>query len=344
MCLLNNNFRQGFDTMVNKLTTNFIIFLMLFVWINAIQAASSITVAASDSFFLAKARADYVCDGINDEVELLASITAHAAIETVSVDPTSNSQTTVSCLVKHSVEWLPGTYHLGSTLEIPDSSDCVIRAKGSKIQGPSSGSAIIVRGMNSCRYSFGFLECNSSDPNDAALKISPTSAMPAVLSSVVCTGLNGKSTGTGLWIDPSVSNIWGNSFTSYIIYDFQTGIFVDDAAQYCYTNRFLANLIVRCNKCVYEKGVNVEKNVWNVDLNANLAGSEGVRSSASHCRWLITAATSGYKGLNEILIIDAGASYNMIEVHPPIGNFPWRNDSGNDTNIILSADRPPYKQ
>ncbi len=330
--------------MVNKWTTNLTILLMLFACVGTIQAASSVTVAAYDSLASAKARADYVCDGVDDEVELLASITAHAATESVSVDPTSNQTISVSCLVKHSVEWLPGTYNLSSTLVIPDSSDCVIRAKGSRILGPSSGSAVIIRGMNSCRYNFGNIKCSSIDPNDAALKISPTSAMPAVLSSVVCTGLKGTSnSGTGLWIDPSVSNIWGNSFTSYIIYDFQTGILVDDAAQYCQTNRFLANCITRVNQCVYEKGVKVEKNVWNIDINANLEGSQGVRTSASHGRWLITLTTSGYEGINEVLILNVGASYNIVETHPPIGNFPWRNNSGNYTNIILSADRPPYK-
>jgi hypothetical protein len=44
------------------------------------------------------------------------------------------------------------------------------------------------------------------------------------------------------------------------------------------------------------------------------------------------------------LILEKGARHSVFEVHPPLGDFAWEDRSGNDTNIVLSSDRPPYRK
>ena len=50
-----------------------------------------------------------------------------------------------------------------------------------------------------------------------------------------------------------------------------------------------------------------------------------------------------YVGINNALVMGLGASHNVIEMHPPITNYAWQKNSGNNTNIFLSTTIPPYK-
>ena len=43
------------------------------------------------------------------------------------------------------------------------------------------------------------------------------------------------------------------------------------------------------------------------------------------------------------IILDPGAKHNVIDISPPIDRYAWRDDSGNDTNIILTQTHPPHK-
>ena len=40
------------------------------------------------------------------------------------------------------------------------------------------------------------------------------------------------------------------------------------------------------------------------------------------------------------LVIDPGARDNRFDVRPPIGRYPWRDNSGNTTNEFLAGDGP----
>ena len=304
--------------------------------------AASIIVAAHDSSAEAKARADYVCNSDpNDEINLLLSIT-RAQTYSVEVDVNPAQTRTVQCLGRHSVHWLGGTYNLGSTLTIPDSADCIIKAEGTCINGPTDGSdAIVIRGMNRCRYYFGMVKLNSS--TGSALKIQPTSSMPALMSKVTYSNLfNTDYEGTGLYIDPSNENVCNNLFRGTDISGFDTGILVDNAAIACNTNWFWVSYIRMVNTCIYEKGVNVERNFWEVNVDASIANSEAIRTAASHGKWYVIMGTYGYMDINNALVLESGASHNVVEMHPPIDYFAWENNSGNDTNVFLSTTRPPY--
>lgn len=76
---------------------------------------ATLIVAANNSSDKEKDQADYVCDGTNDEVELLASI-ADLPVKR-----------------KHKVVWLPGLYMLGAQLVIPPLQEFVIEARGATL-------------------------------------------------------------------------------------------------------------------------------------------------------------------------------------------------------------------
>ena len=83
---------------------------------------ASVIVAPSNASDAVKADADIVCDGVDDQIELLESFT-RAGRFTVQVDRSPVEQIDVECYGRHSVEWLPGDYHLSDTLTIPDAAD-----------------------------------------------------------------------------------------------------------------------------------------------------------------------------------------------------------------------------
>lgn len=229
--------------------------MVAFLGVRTSQAAS-IIVAAHDSGPRAREHADLVCDGVNDEEELLASIVDYASTYSVDVDTGPERTIAVTCYGRHSVQWLPGTYILGAPLIIPNASDCVIQAEGTQLVGPPGESAVIVRGMNRCRYYFGAISCNAGDnPDAAALKVEPTSAMPAVMSKVGYTGLSGiANKGVGLHVDPGQGNVSFNEFAGTNISNLDTGILVDEAQEQCKSNWFWASFVVHVNQCVVEKG------------------------------------------------------------------------------------------
>ena len=140
------------------------------------QLPAAIVVAAVDSLPEEKSRADLVCDGIGDQVELAASLARARTGEAV-IDINPKTQQTVICRKNHAVRWLPGNYQLSATLEITDAVDCVIRAEGTTFhyQKPA-GDAVLIRGMNRCRYNLGTIKSASTN---VALRVQPTSKMPA---------------------------------------------------------------------------------------------------------------------------------------------------------------------
>lgn len=316
--------------------------------------AQSIIVAASDSTIQAKARADIICDGSNDEAELQQSITSYAPFGAVEVGLEAGNIRFVVPRVHHSVSWLPGTYNLSTTLVIPDSSDCVIDARGAHFNLQAAGQdAIQIQGMNRCRYHFGMIVINPNDNSKAALSIRPTANMPAQLSEVTYAGLRGPGSGSpggagsnlfgiGLLLDPGNENIRGNMFSGTDISGTKEGIVVLDAAGKCDTNWFWVSFIRGVLTCIREEGVNVERNVWNVNVDAWLESSEAIVSGADHGKWYVIMGTGGFEGINNALVLNAGAEHNVIEMHPPIDNYAWENNSGNTTNVFLSTSRVPY--
>ncbi len=312
----------------------------------SVARPAAVTVAAANSAPAVKARADLICDGKDDQVELLASITRAAKFE-VEVDVSPSMQKTVSCYGRHSVEWLPGDYDLGDTLIVPDAADLVIRAEGTYFHyRRPAGDAVVVTGMNRCRYQFGTIETGSTG---AAIRVQPTPAMPALMSFVGFTGLVGRGRkGIGLALDATRENVCVNRFEGTDIAGFDVGVFVGDADQgpnlpsyrgKCDTNWFWLSYVRLCKTCIWEKGKGVDDSVWEVNVDASLPNSTAIRTAAANGRWFVIMGTFGGTG-TEAIIIDPGARENRFDVRPPISRYSWHDHSGNSTNQFLDGDGP----
>ena len=303
-------------------------------------SAASIAVAASNSSPEAKSRADLVCDGKDDQVELLESIT-RCGVTTGGSGWQHQGPTNIDYYRAWSVEWLPGDYTLDASLVIPNTEDFAIQAEGTVFHyTPADGDAIVTRGMNRCRFRFGTIETRSTG---AAIHMQPTD-FPALWSIIGFMGLAGHDqNGIGLFIDSSMENVCTNKFEGTHIHGFDTGILVGDARMKCDTNWFWLSIVVDCNTCIWEMGKNVDDNVWNVNVEANLDGAVGFRTAAEFGKWYVIMGTLGHEGVNDAFILDPGARDNVIEVHPPLDRFKWTDNSGNDTNVILTSRRPPYR-
>jgi hypothetical protein len=317
--------------------------------------AASVIVAASNSSIPSKEKADLVCDGVDDHVELIASLT-QAGRFTVKVDSSPSSQNEIECYGRHAVIWLPGDYYLGETLHIPDAADVVIQAEGSYLHYDQlQGDAVVLTGVNRCRYYFGVVESHSSG---AAMRVKPTARMPALMSIVTYTGLIGHNqNGVGLFLDTSEENVCTNRFEGTDISGFNKGIYIPSPGSpapphrptsKCDTNWFWVSYIRMCNTCIHEEGDSehgrVDDNVWFVNVDATEPDSIAVRTAAVHGKWYVIMGTYKYEGKNKAVVLDPGASHNVFEVHPPLDDFAWEDNSGNDTNVILSTKRPPYAQ
>ena len=315
---------------------------LLFAAVPQHQTASTI-VAPSSASEQAKDAADYVCDGVDDQVELLASITC-AGRFSVDFDRSPYVMRPAECYGRHSVDWLPGDYHLGDTLTIPDTADFVIRAEGTFFHyEPSTGDAVLIMGLTRCRFGFGTIETTSTG---AALRIRPESAMPSLTSVVGFTGLIGHDQrGTGFHIDSAVENVCCNRFEGTDIYHFDTGVDLSEPAANDGTGYGCAdsnwswfNYIRRCRTGVRE-GRGAAVNVWEMNVDAGLTDSVAVRTGGRSGRWGIVAGAQPLEGTARVLVLDPGAEGNMIDLQPTPKDGWVEDNSGNDTNIIRTTRR-----
>ena len=321
-------------------------FLRLFIYcwllVPAVQCHAAAIVAAADSLPQEKARADLVCDGKDDQQELAASLAMGRRGKT-QTDASPKTQQTVECTLNHAVEWLPGTYHLSATLEVPSAANCVIRAEGTTLHCEAAkGDCVVIRGMNRCRYSFGTIE---SSTKGAALCIRPPVEMPAIMSFVNFAGLIGKNArGTGLLLDPTHQGVCANRIEGTDILGFDKGVVVRPTAHKCDTNWFWLSYIRMCNTCVEEASQRVDDNVWQVNVDASLPNSVAIRAGGAYGKWYVIMGTFTFEKKNKALVLEPGTRHSVFEMHPPIGNFAWEDRSGNDTNVILTTDSPPHRR
>jgi len=311
---------------------------------------AAVVVAAADSLPTEKSRADFVCDGTDDQIELAKSLAlARRATTLIDVDP--KTQVQVESAVNHAVVWLPGTYYLSETLEIPDSVNCSITAEGTTLKYlPSTGDTLVIRGMNRCRFRFGTVETQSTG---VALRIQPNKRMPALMSFIEFAGLVGKDQrGIGLMLDSVHENVCVNRITGTDISGFDKGVFVGDAGERdgaasthgkCDTNWFWLSYIRLCKTGIEESATGVDCSVWQVNVDASLPDSVAIRTAGAYGKWYVIMGTYGYEKKNRALVLESPARHNVFEMHPPIQEFLWEDNSGSDTNIILSSQSPPYR-
>ena len=300
------------------------VFLLFLNLVNASWGAS-IIVAALNSTPEAKARADVICDSVDDQVELSASFVGS----------------------KHSVEWLPGDYYLSKTLSIVPHENSVIDAEGTYLHYlPSTGDAVHVRGMLGSRLRFGVIETRSTG---AAIRVRnpQANAVMSILSFTALIGHNQQ--GTGLYLDVSDEGLGVNRFDGLEIVGFHTGIFLMevDPAQPGHrkndTNWFFVSSIRECNTCIHEERNRVDDHVYRVNMDLSLSDSVGIRTGQNYGKFNVMM-TQSCKVNTTALILEPGAEGNVVEIHPPIDLFNWEDNSHNKTNVILSTLRPPYKK
>ena len=312
---------------------------------------AAIVVAAADSLPEEKAKADLVCDGVDDQVELAASL-AKARQQDTLIDINPKAQKQVRCALNHAVEWLPGRYNLSATLEIPDAANCAIRAEGTALHYlPAVGDAVVIRGMNRCRYNLGTIESASTG---AALRIQPTEAMPSLMSYLNFTGLIGKDQrGIGLMLDPKYENVCVNRIDGTDILGFDKGAYVGGAGSReggasshgkCDTNWFWLSYIRLCNTCIEESAQGVDDSVWRVNVDASVADAVAIRTGGAYGKWFVIMGTYTFEKRNKAIVLEPGARHSVFEVHPPIQEFAWEDRSGTDSNVILSSKSPPYRR
>lgn len=316
--------------------------LLMVCWPSISQAA--IVVAAADSLPEEKERADLVCDGVDDQEQLALSL-AKARHGEILVDINPKQQKQVTCARNHAVKWLPGNYQLSATLEIPDAADCVIEAEGTTFHfSPATGDCLKIRGMNRCRYRFGTIETRSSG---AAICVQPTVQMPALMSFVSFMGLCGhEGMGRGLFIDPAYENICVNRFEGTDIAGFDYGVCVggvggreSSASSHgkCDTNWFWLSYIRMCNTCILESANGVDCSVWEVNVDASLPDSVAIRTGGAYGKWYVIMGTYTHERKNKALVLSPGARHSVLEIHPPLQDFAWEDNSQSDTNRILST-------
>jgi hypothetical protein len=300
--------------------------------------AESVMVAAADSSPENKALANYICDGVADQVELMASLDL-APRNAIQMDGTPSSVAIYSNIrSRFSICWAPGSYNISAPVLVPNMADTVINAQGTYIEfavTTSTVPAVEIKGMMRCRYNFGTIRSFSQH---AALFVHPTD-MPCQMSEVTWQGLNGYNNprqGVGLWIEPTIG-VSTCQFRGTDIWGFNGGIFVNDAptGAKCDTNWFQVNYIRKCNNCINERGQNVDSNEWHVNVDASVANSEGIRTASKLGRWFITMGTYGYEHVNNALVVESGATKNIFEMSPPFADFNWVNASGNSTNRFV---------
>jgi hypothetical protein len=309
-----------------------------------LAAEGAITVAAVDSHDLEKTKADFVCDGKEDQAELARSLSlAKQGKALIDVDPKTQREVVAS--LNHAVRWLPGTYHLSETLEIPDAVNCVLDAEGTTLRwGGQAGDAVVIRGMNRCRYRFGTIESSSSG---VALRIQPNQQMPALRSFVEFAGLVGKNQqGIGLMLDPTSENVCVNRFTGTDISGFDQGVYVGAAGDRqsaasthgkCDTNWFWLSYVRLCHTCIRESATGVDCSVWDVNVDASLPDSVAIRAAGSYGKWFVIMGTYTFEKKNLAIVLEPGAQHCVFAVHPPLENFRWEDRSQSSTNVILTT-------
>lgn len=287
---------------------------------------AAIIVAASNSLPEEKAKADLVCDGKDDQVELLEAIGRAPQVITRAAGQPDDTPF-VKWQGKHAVTWLPGDYYVSETMEFPRISDFALHAEGSYLHFlPEEGDIIHINHSIRCRYYFGTIDTKSKG---VAITITGTT-----MSIIGFTGLIGHNqVGTGLRLyGTSTNKIEGTDIAG-----FDVGILVDDVAAKLDTNWFWISYIRNCNTCIWEKGRNVDDNVWYVNVDATLPGSVAIRTGATYGWWHIIMGTYKFEGKNNAIILDPGATDNVMFIQPPLKTFAWEDNSGNESNTIMSS-------
>ena len=189
---------------------------------NIVRSATYV-VAASDAPADIRAQADYVCDGINDQVEILAAINA-----------CPNHPTAPSTAKTGRVTLMGHTFYLGALLDIPPLEDFVLDAWDSTL----SVGGIRLDSTMSCILNFGVIAGLTAG---IGLDIEPRTVSPDNVKTFACNQINIRAIAgvipltagsVGLNIDPVTAEVHRNIFTVPEIWGFETLVKLGSSATY----------------------------------------------------------------------------------------------------------------
>lgn len=278
----------------------------------------NIIVVSSEASEKDKERADFICDGVNDEIELAASLNAVTS---------PNSK----------IEWLPGRYQLDAVLDFPANlPDCVIDAKATRFDFTHpEQDGIVFHGAIRSRFDLGYITMAGSG---GAIVVYPTINGWAE-NILTWRGLTGTSRqGIGLRVMNGNCGASVSEFKGSDISGFAAGVSIEaeGGKTNIDTNQFLINYIRNCNKSIHVGGgggSTVNSSTWRVNFEASSDGDIGLETNGKYDIW--QATVFGAPG-GTIIRLDPGAQENQFQITPGPASFPGstfiQNNSGNKTN------------
>ena len=282
-----------------------------------VSYAASVIVVPAGASEKEKAYADFICDGVNDQVELMASFGGAGSL-----------------VERRSVVWLPGDYYTTRTVIIPPTNNVVLEAEGTYIHHLLPyDDAVRIDGFCGSRFRFGTIETYTIG---AAIRFKLEGG-GGVMSIISFTGLIGHDQkGTGLFIHCENGGTT-NRYEGLEITGFEYGVVVGETyTSKSDTNWFFINCIRNCKTCIWEMHQRLDCMMWRVGLDTSLPNSVGIRTGGYSGRFDVMMNDSC--GLStKAVILDAGARGNVFEIQPPIDDFKWEDNSSGGENVILTT-------
>ena len=277
------------------------------------------TVAPSGASTADKARADYVGNGVNDQVAIAAALTAAGG---------SNAE----------VDLLPGTYTLSAAVTLPPGANFVFNAQGSVVNGPGGTADTFVIGDgigNADRSRFNFGIINAPGTGSAIRVVSS-----GIENYISWQGLNGTShQGGGLYVDASSSGKSVGYVLGTEVQGFDKGIAFESASNIDTFTVWL-NFVHDNNIGIYEHGTSghhINSNTWNVNVDSSWnASAIAIETNGFEDVWNATIGDVQAGNIN--IQLDSGASENTLNFTPidlAYMSGSIVDNSGNTTNRLF---------
>lgn len=285
------------------------------------------TVAPSTASAADKMLADFVGDGVNDQIAVAAAIAAAG---------NSNSM----------VEMLPGVFTFSAALTISNANNFVFHAEGTIVFGPggSSDTFIINGALNGSRFRFGAI-LNSSTGAQIHVKAAASAVNNAFISWSMLKGTSGSHVGKGLFLDATAGGMTVNSCEGGWISGFDKGVVMDatGTTNFIDTTHVKALFIFDCNTDIYGRsgtGTKNNSNIWDVNVDPYINGAVAVDIDHITDRFdpIIWGDQAPNIATTFLLKLQPGAAGNQFNGTPNIitafGTSLISDASGSTTNTI----------
>lgn len=281
------------------------------------------TVAPALASAADKARADYVGDGVNDQVAVNDAFAAATAT-------TGDAE----------VKMLPGTYAFSAPVNLV-SSNCYgfyFEARGTNITGPGgSADTFVTKNCNNAVFHFGIINApgTGSAIHDEGNHTHATMTWQALIGT--------SEQGNGLYIDATATGAAQsvNTYTGTEVDHFDDGINMASTTNID-TDIINVNYIYNNNIGILvdsaESGNVINANTWNVNLDASWSSS-AIAFKTNENYSFMNLVVGGLLPGGQNLQLDSGATSNIIDCTPAnlCQNGGLVDTSGNTTNNITAG-------